>query len=226
MSLILYIIYAILIIGPIYLIWAITHVNKRVKRIEWARSQEYTLLRIDVPRNNEKSPLAAEQMFAAIHGIYAENSAFQSHLSFEIVAKEKYIQFYIHVPVHLKDFIEGQVYAQYPTVEVNEVEDYAKSIDFASKSYASCDLLLTKPDSYPIKQFTDFEVDPISGITSVMSKLNDSEEVWLQLVVRPVGDEWQEKGHAMVSSVRSGSKATGKGFFGMFIKTLFAFVKA
>ncbi|MFA7253457.1 MAG: type IV secretion system DNA-binding domain-containing protein [Patescibacteria group bacterium] len=210
MNYILYLIYAVLIIGPIYLIWAIRQISKRMRKVEWLNSQEYTVLRIDVPRNNEKSPLAAEQMFAAIHGIYSDSSEFQNHLSFEIVAKDKFIQFYIHVPVHLKDFVEGQVYAQYPTVEISEVDDYVHNIDISEKNYGICELLLNKPDVYPIKQFSDFEVDPISGVTAVMSKLNPGEEVWFQVVIRPVGDNWQEKGHAMVTAVRNGAKPKGK----------------
>jgi len=206
MNLILYVIYFVLIVGPIYLIWAIANMNKKMKKIDWLAAQEYTVLRIDVPRNNEKSPMAAEQMFAAIHGIFSESAQFQNHLSFEIVSKDKFIQFYIYLPLHLKDFVEGQIYAQYPTVEINEVSDYARDADIGSKDYAICELKLTKPDVYPIKSFTDFDVDPISSITSVMTKLAEGEEVWTQLVIRPIGDEWQEKGHEMVASVRNGTK--------------------
>ncbi|MCX6808198.1 MAG: type IV secretion system DNA-binding domain-containing protein [Candidatus Berkelbacteria bacterium] len=210
MTYILYAIYAVLIIGPIYMIWAISNMSKKMKKIDWLASQEYTLLRVDVPRNNDKSPLAAEQMFAAIHGIFSESAQFQNHLSFEIVSRDKFVQFYIYLPIHLKDFVEGQIYAQYPTVELHEVEDYAQQINVAGRNFAICDLGFNKPDVYPIKQFTDFEVDPISGITSVMSKLDQDEEVWMQIIARPVGDEWQEKGHRIVNAVRAGKKIGGK----------------
>jgi len=208
MNFILYLIYAVLIIGPIYLVWALYHINRKIRKIEWLNSQEYTVLRIDVPRLNDKSPLNAEQMFASIHGIYSESAKFQNHVSFEIVAKDKYIQFYTYLPVHLKDFVEGQIYAQYPNVEIHEVDDYASNIDVFSTNFAVAELSLNKPDVYPIKQFTDFEVDPISGITSVMTKLNQGEEVWFQMVISPIGDKWQEKGHRRVNSVRTGVKPT------------------
>jgi len=226
MNYILYLIYFILILGPIYLIWAISNINRRIKKTEWLNSQEYTILRIDVPKNNDKAPLAAEQMFAAIHGIFSESARYQNHISFEIVSKDKFIQFYVYIPVHLKDFVEGQIYAQYPTVEINEVDDYASELDIKSKNFASCELKLNKPDVYPIKQFTDFEVDPISGITSVMSKLNEGEELWFQMIIRPIGDEWQEKGHSMVSAVRNGKKVGSKSLGSKFLKGLFNFIKA
>ena len=226
MSIALAIIYTVLIIGPIYLIWAIVKINSNLKKVEWSNAQEYTILRIDVPKNNDKSPLAAEQMFAAIHGIYAESARFQNHLSFEIVSKEKFIQFYVYLPVHLKDFVEGQIYAQYPTVEITEVGDYTTELDTSSKNFAICELKLNKPDVYPIKQFTDFEVDPISGITSVMSKLNEGEEIWFQMIIKPIGDSWQEKGHSIVSSVRSGVKMSGKGLLGKAGKGVSKFFQA
>jgi hypothetical protein len=198
--------------------------SKKMKKIDWLAAQEYTVLRIDVPRNNDRSPLAAEQMFAAIHGIFSESAKFQNHLSFEIVARDKFIQFYLYLPIHLKDFVEGQIYAQYPSVEIHEVDDYAQQVNVVSKSYAVCELALNKPEVYPIKQFTDFEVDPISGITSVMSKLNQDEEVWIQMIIRPVGDEWQEKGHKTVTAVRAGKKVgTGNPIFGSVMKGLFGF---
>ncbi|MEI7792575.1 MAG: DUF87 domain-containing protein [Candidatus Berkelbacteria bacterium] len=196
-----------------------------MRKVDWLNSQEYTILRIDVPRNNDKSPMSAEQMFASIHGIFSETSDYQNHLSFEIVSKEKYIQFYVYLPVHLKDFIEGQIYAQYPSVEINEVDDYVQEVDISQKNCSICELKLNKPDVYPIKQFTDFEVDPISGITSVMSKLNSGEEVWFQMIIRPIGDDWQEKGHAMTNSVRSGAKPGGKSFAKTIFKGLFGFLK-
>jgi len=223
---ILYAVVALLIVGPVYMIIAITQMRRKMRKIDWLNAQEYTVLRIDVPRNNEKSPLAAEQMFASLHGIFSESAEFQNHISFEIVSKDKYIQFYIYLPVHLKDFVEGQVYAQYPTVEINQIEDYITHADINGKSYAICELDLTKPEVYPIKQFTDFEVDPLSGVTSVMSKLNEGEEVWFQMIIRPVGDNWQERGHAMVESVRSGKKLKGGGVGGKFGKAIFGFLSA
>jgi hypothetical protein len=165
-------------------------------------------------------------MFASIHGIYSENSMYQNQISFEIVAKDKYIQFYVNVPVHVKDFVEGQIYAQYPTVEISEVDDYAKSIDLQQINYAVCELGLTKPDVYPIKSFSDFEVDPLSGITSVMSKLNMGEEVWFQFIVKPIGDEWQDKGNDIVSAVRSGKKTGGQGIASALFSGLRKFAKA
>jgi len=209
MSFLLYIIYAVLIIGPIYLLYLWWKIAENRKRLIWLSSQEYETLVIEVPRNNEKAPLAAEQMFAALHGIYSDAVPYQHHLSFEIVSIDKFVQFYIHVPKHLVDFVEGQIYAQYPTIEINKTEDYTTKTNFEGKFTAGCELLTTKSEVYPIKLFTDFEVDPLSGITSVMSKIHPGEEMWLQVLIRPVGDEWQEKGISHINQVKTGAQGKG-----------------
>ena len=103
--------------------------------------QDYTVLFISVPKENEKTPQAAEAMFAALHGIYKSKSeemksAIADFVSFEIVAQKNQIKFYIFVPNHLRDFVEGQIYAQYPDIEIQEVEDYAKMPEEENISYA------------------------------------------------------------------------------------------
>ncbi|OQA04857.1 MAG: AAA-like domain protein [bacterium ADurb.Bin400] len=43
-----------------------------------------------------------------------------------------------------------------------------------------------------------------------MAKLDSGEQVWLQLLIKPVGDEWQEKGHKIIEAVRTGKKPGGQ----------------
>src|SRR5437870_4869988 len=95
-------------------------------------AHDYSLLMLEVPRTNDKKELAAEQMLAALHGILRPkrelrlSGALQEHISLEIVAIGQRIRFYIWTPKHLQAFVEGQIYAQYPTVHIYEqAEDYA-----------------------------------------------------------------------------------------------------
>lgn len=210
MTFLLYIIYFILIAAPICFLYFFWQIRKEKKEVSWQKEIEYETLVIEVPKNNEKSPLASEQMFASLHGIYSEATEVQHHFGFEIVSIDKFVQFYLHIPKHLVDFVEGQIYAQYPTVEINKIDDYSKKTELTGKFYAGCELLLTKPDVYPIKMFSDFEVDPLSGITSVMSKMESNNEMWLQILIRPVGDEWQERGIETIKRVKNGTY--GKSF--------------
>ena len=89
------------------------------------------LLMLEIPRANDKKELAAEQLFASLHGILRDrnelknSSGVQEHLSFEIVSTGGQIRFYVWVPKILQSFVEGQIYSQYPTVQIYRVkEDY------------------------------------------------------------------------------------------------------
>lgn len=103
--------------------------------------QKHVLLLIRVSKTNEKLPIVAEQMFAVFHGIIHKiplieklRGATVENFSFEIANTEGQIKFFAYVPAHLRNFVEGQIYAQYPDVEIEENEDYLnkKSIEICS----------------------------------------------------------------------------------------------
>lgn len=92
----------------------------------------YTVLSVRVAKDNETGPIVAEQIFATIHGIAREISWWeklkgieQDQVSFEIASVNRSIRFYIQFPSRLRNLVEGQIYAQYPNIEIVEVEDYA-----------------------------------------------------------------------------------------------------
>ena len=92
----------------------------------------HKLLLLEIPKANDKKELAAEAMFAALHGVLKPRigmfarAPIQENISFEIASVGKQIRFYVWVPEHLKAFVEGQIYAQYPTAQIRELtEDYS-----------------------------------------------------------------------------------------------------
>lgn len=188
-----------------YMIWQ----NRR--RAQWIDQTEHILLLIEVPKDNEKKELSAEQMFASLHGILRPKSelrregSVQEHISFEIASRGNQIQFYVWTPKHLKDFVEGQIYAQYPSVRIKEgVEDYAVA-EAGDRSIYTTELELTKDDVLPIKTFQTFEVDPLAGITAVLAKLEEEgEEMWIQILARPIDDTWQDAGHKYIEDIKNG----------------------
>ncbi len=197
------------ILMPMLIISKIIKNRQQNQKIEWFSKIRFVVLRILVPKNNEKTPLAAEQMFSAIHGIYRAENPYQEYISFEIAARDKYIYFYVCTPTHLKDFVTGQIYAQYPTAEINEVDDYtleeAEHVNSGSAKVAGTEISLTNNDVFPIKSFLNFEVDPLSAITSVLSKIERDEQIWMQIMVKPVPDDWQSKGMKHIKAVKSGT---------------------
>ncbi len=158
------------------------------------------LLMLEIPRTNDKQELAAEQLFASLHGILRDKAELknsdgvQEHLSFEIVSTAGQIRFYVWVPKVLQSFVEGQIYSQYPTVQIHKMdEDYVDSRSKYPVAYSS-ELTLTDHSALPIKTFDSFEVDPLAGITGTLAKLDPdtNEELWIQILARPIPDDWHK----------------------------------
>lgn len=192
-----------------YLIWQIWQ-NKR--RVSFVQNTEHTMMQIIVPKNNDKKELSAEQLFASLHGILRtkgeieKDGVLQEHISFEIVSEKNIINFYVWVPTHLKDYVESQIYAQYPTVQIlTEVEDYATA-DIGEQLSVISEIKTTKDSIYPIKTFATFEVDPLAGITTVLAQLNADEQIWVQYLMRPVDDSWHSKSLAYVAESKGGKR--------------------
>ncbi len=169
---------------------------------------EGTVLLLQVPRTNEKKELAAEQMFASLHGLLADKKT-RSHISFEIAVKNHQIGFYVWVPEHLKSFVEEQIYAQYPTVNITEVPDYTKESDLNHATTLGAELKLTAHEALPIKTFPSFEVDPLAGITATLAQFNDQEEAWLQVVIRPAPNAWYKRSERYAANIRGGTSRSG-----------------
>lgn len=93
------------------------------------------VLMVRVARDNEAGPLVAEQVFSTIHSIVGDLGLLdrirgqrQEKVSFEIANIGRSIRFYVQFPARLRNLVEGQIYAQYPNVEIEEVEDYSRAI--------------------------------------------------------------------------------------------------
>ena len=182
--------------------------------------QEYfesVLLVLEIPKANDKQELAAEQLFASLHGILRDSAELkysegvQEHLSFEIASVDGQIRFYVWVPKVLRNFVEGQIYSQYPTVQIHEAnEDYALTNFKNHKVTYIADLDLIEDDALPIKTFQNFEVDPLAGITGALAKLESSgDEMWVQILVKPVSDDWHKDSEKWISRTKAGR---GSGF--------------
>ncbi len=167
--------------------------------------KEGVLLSIRLPRENEKLPIAAEQMFASLHGLLKFTPGIQEHVSLEMASSAEGLGFYVFTPRQFKSFVESQIYAQYPTAEIREAVDYSKSVG-ASAVVSGTEIVLSKDFILPIKTFRDFEVDPLAAVTSALSSVRNGEQLWAQILVRPVDDFWQERGHEYVQMVREGQE--------------------
>ncbi len=185
------------------------------KQLQEQADEHGIVLLLQVPRTNDQKELAAEQMFASLHGLLTlpSQKRFQStkreRLSFEIAVLKKRIGFYVWVPEYLKSFVEEQIYAQYPNCQISEVPDYAATSGEGFATNLCTEMKLIQNDALPIKTFQSFEVDPLASITAALAKFEDDEEAWIQLMVKPAASNWHKKSERYVSGLRGdGSKKT------------------
>lgn len=171
------------------------------------------VMQILVPRENDKTPLAAEQMFASIHGILGDSVKSYDLISFEIASSgDDGIKFFVVVSQNLAKFIEGQIYAQYPNADIRYVNDYTSKKNDMPLFVTTGEVEFEKDLIFPIKTFRNFEVDPLAAITGAISDLKLGSNAWIQILVRPVSNYWQANSKKYITSIREGKNPYGESF--------------
>ncbi len=209
-----------LLIFPI-LLWGAWQFWIEYIRNKFSEAQQYILLAIDVPKENEQSPKGVEQIFAHLLGIQKGGNIkerliegyTQLGFSLELVSIEGYVQFLIRTPAKFRDLVEAAFYAQYPNAEISEVDDYTKHFKpvFPNEEYDlwGTEIKLTNKQYYPIKTYPSFEhtlsqtfFDPMANILETFSRLGRGEQVWLQILIEPPEDDrWRVEGERLVKKL-------------------------
>ena len=116
--------------------------------------------------------------------------------SYEIVSLGGDIHLYVWTWKKYRNSFEAQMYAQYPTVEIVEAEDYAKKkvYDPPNNFMWGTHFILQKPDPYPIMTYIDYgldketeeeyKVDPLSTLLEYLGSMKKGEQVWIQILVQ------------------------------------------
>lgn len=169
------------------------------------QSLEFELLQVSVPKDNEVKIDAAEQFFSAISSIAHGGGLFsflktKDHIAFEIVGKPGDIRFYVSVHHHLKDLVEKQIYGMYPGAEIKEVDEYNIFDERGKVSFAS--FILKSHEYLPMKAYKDLPVDPLSTLTSALSKMQQGEGAAIQILITPAEDKWKKAGKSYISSIK------------------------
>ncbi len=79
--------------------------------------KDKVLMLIRIPQEIEKRVLAFEQLLVNIHEILHHHT-----FTFEMTSYNQHIYFFTCIERNLKELIEGQIYAQYPFSEIEEVQ--------------------------------------------------------------------------------------------------------
>lgn len=197
--------------------------QKLVKQVEFIKNEPHVFLAVDVPRENEQSFKAAEQLFSALWGVYGPGTKWEQEwqgkvqlgFSFEIVSLEGVVQYIIRTPVKYRDVVESAIYAQYPEAEITEVKDYMDMVpQDAWHPESSFKLwgtqgVFNKHPAYPIKTYPYYEhlvseqkiVDPLAPMLEAMSRLGKGELLAMQILMRPLPDKWATSADKIVKKM-------------------------
>ncbi len=214
---------------PIFLSIVFLNIWLKYTRAKAVIKDGGTLLEIKLPRDVFKSPLAMEIILTSLYqsgkGTYLDTFVEGKHrpwFSLEIVSIDGEVRFFIWTKTKFKQLIESQFYAQYPGVEIYEVEDYSKSffIDPEKNGLVGLAFKLNKPDIYPIKTYIDYgldreqeeesKVDPMTSVLEFMGSIKAGEQIWIQILIqahRKLGmkedavfakEDWKKAGEAEI----------------------------
>lgn len=168
---------------------------------------EKVFLEIRVDRTNEKGVFIAEQIVNIFHDTLEEKSGgifkmFKKtysapSVSFEVASVAGVLRFFFSVDAEYADLLEHQIYAHYPQVEISRAKEYLPK----NENVFVAETKLDKPHIFPIKIYTDFKerseketVDPLSSVTSALSKAQDAGVLVYQVVFSAAHDtEWKNE---------------------------------
>ncbi len=173
------------------------------KRLHLSK-QKSVLLEIRLPREITRTPLAMEIILTYLWqkgGMEIPDTFIEGKVrpwySLELVSHEGQVKFYIWSLAKFKDLIESSIYANYPSIEIAEVEDYAVKIPFDKEKFAywAAQFKLGLADAYPIRTYIDFgldraaekeehKIDPLVSVIEFLGSLKKGENGWIQILIR------------------------------------------
>ncbi len=175
----------------------------------------------------------AETIFASIGGLRALRGVAawlwgrDDHFSFEIVANNGLISFYIVSPRRLSRYLEQQINAHYPDAVLEEVIDY--NLFKASSQVAAGNLKTIRHFALPLKTYLKQDADLMNSQLNVMSKLAPDDSLAIQYTVRSAYGVWHSvvkkivqtahKQKSLATALKQGALQEWLDFFGDIFKS-------
>lgn len=185
-------------------------------------SLDSVLLQIAVPKNNDIKIDAMEQFISSLYSIkkggWKQKFKLQPAMSFEIVARQDDIRFYIWTPNRYRDLIEKQLHGSYSDAEIRLVDEYNIFNESGKVAYKS--LQLKKENYYPIKTYKELSVDPLASLTSALAKMQKDEAAAIQILISPSEGGWKKEGSAYISQIKKSESDPEKAKFATSARTL------
>jgi hypothetical protein len=149
-----------------------------------------------------------EQFYSGLLSV-AEAAKGEPHyfaLELAVPANSPELQFYAAVPNTKKNLFENQLLALFPDAHlVPQPSDYNIFVP-GGATFASTARFSAHP-SLPLKDYTDFDQDPINTLTNAFAKIEQtSEGASLQIIIEPRGDRHVKHYRKILQALRKGEK--------------------
>jgi hypothetical protein len=174
-------------------------------RKDYNLKQGRVTLEIKIPQDIFKSPEAMELILMQLYQTASPDNHFQTYWdgknppkhSLELVSRGGDVRFYVNTQrKKFKNMVETHFYAQYPGVEVHELDiDYTAEIPWDPDrfDYFSIHFGLKKADAYPIKTYIEYgldklpkeeeKIDPLTTMLEILGSIGPGEYVWIQILI-------------------------------------------
>jgi hypothetical protein len=177
------------------------------RRIATERSLGMVFLRVIIARKDSDSDekkdtvkdfreqiSIMEQLFASLKSLHSSHfkSWFfgQEYLSLEYVAHQDELYFYVVVPRKSKLLVEKQIIGFYPDCLIEETPEINI---FEWRTVVRGEIMkMKKAQEFPIRTYTKLESDSMNGLLSALWSLASDESACIQVLLRPVDDDWQD----------------------------------
>jgi len=180
------------------------------------------VLQIKIPKGQEASIKAMENTLAGLWGsikatvkdVFDEEieGKVPDYFSLDIASSEGEVGYYVWTSTGMRTLVEKAFYAQFPDIEIVEVEDYTSKVP-ATVPNENWDmwagkLLLEKSHFRPLRTYPMFEdsetgniMDPVANFLEFMGSLGPGEHAWLQIQIAPVGQLDRNKGEEEIQEI-------------------------
>ncbi len=174
-------------------------------RKDFVLKQGRVTLELKIPQEVLKSPEAMEIVINQLYQTASPDNHVQTYwdgkhppvFSLELVSRGGDTRFYINTPrKKFKNLVETHLYAQYPGIEVHELDiDYTAEIPWDPKRFSmmAFHFGLKKPDAYPIKTYVEYgllnmpkeeeKIDPITTMLETLGAIGPGEYYWIQILI-------------------------------------------
>jgi len=221
---------ALIVLGKFFISLSKKYEEKKKKEKE--EIKDWVILQAKINREILQTPKAMEQVFNGLHAIE------KRYICLELVGMDRELYFIVRAPKEYKNLVESQFYAQYPEIEIKEIDDYFLRLParLPNKDFDlwGTEIVLEKKNYYPVKIYSYFEelkeekrIDPISSFAESIAKLQKSEWFILEILIKPLSDKDEKKfideGKEKVNSMLGKKKEkeiTWQDWIGAFFKNL------